>query len=1428
MFSTTSTASKSVAVLCSFLMVNLAVPMGLPKLVVDNWPEFVRSKPKVKAPQTRPLSAHEMRQMQGRFVKNPYIAGANKWSVSYNGVDLLTGNFSLSATDMTFEGGYGIPVNVTRSYSSNNADEGPIGYGWSLSVDVRSTAGGILKSSSAPIRSVPVNFKERPSAQTNDPNAEMVNGSAVQPPSAVVATDASGKEETEQRDVDGIITTPPWDKNTNDATYEYVTLSGNTYQVLTHNVTTTPDGTVYVYDKEGTYQTYDSYGNVNGGGEVSNDGAGSSEPSNVLKITSATDRQGNVTTYSYGSGAVTFSKVNGTAYEHPLTSISMPNGHQINFHWGTGSTGDYPGPTNRIMKIDDNITSGGRTVTYGYSSGDLVSVTTPAGLTTYYGYGSATGFSGGYFYGDTADDLLTTITDPRGLETTIGYFIDASEIAPYMVSMEAARAYKVIAPNGVRTYFYGSGSTNWPTDSYFYGNPPPATVIGYVDLLPGASTPFQQTYYSAFEHTGEPVFETGMAGIGGYGGDSGDPTYASESTWRRMYDSRTQDLLEETHYDSPIYNTLTVNRVMEVTGPFTVVDAATSCNFMGNKLSETVTEGTRSGSSGSYTNTRVHTTDYAYWGADKYFQQRGTRIQTGSSTYRYTMTDYFDSSAAAGAKGQTKAVYSPAFSGFSITQGGQPTMPSGGEPWKYYIQPTDSTTPAAKFYDSSGNPAYDSVGRCTDVWKLQSTTTSPWTYVQTHTTHGSNGSPHWGQAYQVVEDYGGIGRTTTTNDYTSWGTANDVTDAAGHEFVTDYDADGKVNSVTRTDGTSQTIVSYSYGSSGVTNGQPTQVTDGLSGVVQTIGYNDGSSSTFGNSNYIGGVGQVKSVSEDDPGSLNYGASYTYTAVGDRSTALYSKNSSETARWGYTDYVPAGDPARPSRIFQTLVKLDTSNNPTSEEFHYAYDGSGRLLVASFAQTPQAGFTPSTGNPWYDSTHVAATRARAYYVYDPGGRMTQLNYWWDTSTSGTAYGTPEAILSNTCSYEVSTGTSNYNRGLKAVSDFYHQNSSDHTAFTLDHEEQYGYDNNLDYLTSSSYDGGSTSTTWSYDAAGNRNDATVVDNLNRATTISGTSRSYDVLGDTTAIGSTKTMSWDVTGRMSSYTLSSATTNYAYRSDGMRVSKVAGTQTVSYGYDTQMPVEECLIDSGNSSNNYTTRYGLGARSIDRIETVTSGTAVSYPIYDSHGNMLTTLSKSGGGYTYATCRLYDVWGGIRSGSTSGSPSGRHCANLGHVQDDESELVYMRARYYEPGTGRFLTEDPGMQGWNYFSYCSSDPINQVDRTGKEGVGAKELWEVLVKLCKQFGWDANVLVKTAKVAVLLYGLMLLAEKCLLGIESGWNSVLYGEFLLSLSLGGMTSGFGASFIAGGAARIIINGATLALAIYFTGLEIASIEAGGEGDG
>lgn len=125
--------------------------------------------------------------------------------------------------------------------------------------------------------------------------------------------------------------------------------------------------------------------------------------------------------------------------------------------------------------------------------------------------------------------------------------------------------------------------------------------------------------------------------------------------------------------------------------------------------------------------------------------------------------------------------------------------------------------------------------------------------------------------------------------------------------------------------------------------------------------------------------------------------------------------------------------------------------------------------------------------------------------------------------------------------------------------------------------------------------------------------------------------------------------------------------------------------------------------------RYTPGARGIDRIERVQvdDTVLVGYPLYDAHGNNVATLKKGSSANTYnwplGDQRLYDAWEVIRAGLTTGQPNPRHSANLGHLQDDESGLVYMRARYYEPGSGRFTSQDPAQDGTNWYTYAGNAP-----------------------------------------------------------------------------------------------------------------------------
>ena len=56
----------------------------------------------------------------------------------------------------------------------------------------------------------------------------------------------------------------------------------------------------------------------------------------------------------------------------------------------------------------------------------------------------------------------------------------------------------------------------------------------------------------------------------------------------------------------------------------------------------------------------------------------------------------------------------------------------------------------------------------------------------------------------------------------------------------------------------------------------------------------------------------------------------------------------------------------------------------------------------------------------------------------------------------------------------------------------------------------------------------------------------------------------------------------------------------------------------------------------------------------------------------------------------------------------RYC---GEYYDSESGLIYLRARYYDSENGRFISEDPIKDGYNWYSYCGGNPVMFVDPSG---------------------------------------------------------------------------------------------------------------------
>lgn len=112
----------------------------------------------------------------------------------------------------------------------------------------------------------------------------------------------------------------------------------------------------------------------------------------------------------------------------------------------------------------------------------------------------------------------------------------------------------------------------------------------------------------------------------------------------------------------------------------------------------------------------------------------------------------------------------------------------------------------------------------------------------------------------------------------------------------------------------------------------------------------------------------------------------------------------------------------------------------------------------------------------------------------------------------------------------------------------------------------------------------------------------------------------------------------------------------------------------------------------------------------------VTYVYTDPQGTPLAEADASGN----ITARFDYTPYGVSVPSMGAAPSG--LGYTGHVNDPETGLVYMQARYYDAEVGRFLSVDPvgvalgNTFNFNRFAYANNNPNSFIDPSGKEICG----------------------------------------------------------------------------------------------------------------
>ena len=571
------------------------------------------------------------------------------------------------------------------------------------------------------------------------------------------------------------------------------------------------------------------------------------------------------------------------------------------------------------------------------------------------------------------------------------------------------------------------------------------------------------------------------------------------------------------------------------------------------------------------------------------------------------------------------------------------------------------------------------------------------------------------------------GKTTQRRAYSYSSTGAVISESGGGITVSRrYDSLGRLIEEKETDGTDTTVNNYSYDVSG--NRTEHKLT--LSGEVRSW-----KSYTYDLLGRMKTVGERPILTEKYDYSykiMTFGmggyeeyARYSLSYVGDCGEYCCEFDTMEAFYWHdhensawYEISLNPEEPLRGEMYISSSGKMtgiisyqDGSMSCRAEEIsdlseidpymgtiYYVIDGTNNIRYTVFAQNNCYYLYPGGDCGFSIPTYIAGGEAEivAEYTYDARG-----NILTETKENGittyytyNAAGLPKTVINKRGETVISGYTYAYmlDGNIKSIT----ETSGKTVNYTYDglgrlvKEEK--LDNGTTGMISYTYDvnGNRTgknengvATTYTYDA----NNRLISENCGGWLT----TYSYDANGNRTGIfvnnNFAGTYSYDLFGKQTSYTANNiGYTYYTYRPDGLRHS-VGSTKHI---WDGSNIVAEKY---GNSETYYT--YGIGL--------IKSGE--EYYVFNWHGDVIALTNLTG---AITKTYEYDAFG-VEDDIDENDPNPwRYC---GEYYDKETKTLYLRARYYDIGTGSFTQEDPIKDGSNWYGYCMGSPVALTDPSG---------------------------------------------------------------------------------------------------------------------
>lgn len=541
---------------------------------------------------------------------------------------------------------------------------------------------------------------------------------------------------------------------------------------------------------------------------------------------------------------------------------------------------------------------------------------------------------------------------------------------------------------------------------------------------------------------------------------------------------------------------------------------------------------------------------------------------------------------------------------------------------------------------------------------------------------------------------------TTRYGYDGNGNQTKVVTPAGQITTSVFDADNELTKVVRPDGTS---LAYTYDPDGnqltQTNGagQTTSYTyDAVNRQITVanplhqvtkFGYDlNGNRTSLTNP-----AGQTTSYSYSAANQLTkigYASastpdiSYTYNADGYRvamtdgsGTSAYTyddlgrlssqtNGAGATVRYGYDD---AGD-------------ITSITYPSGKTVTQTYDGSGNLVRISdwLGKT----FTFSYDHNGNIVSQTDPNRVKARYRYNLNNQVIAVA---DTSRGNllASFGYRRDNLGQV------TGSTSQAAGVGVAVQKYSYDALNQV--TSDSSGQFSYDS-ADDLTKLS-----NGVTQAFDAAGE-----LLTSTGRGARGGKVSYTYDSQGNrvgmSTGSGSPTTLTFNQANQLTAF---GTQASYAYDGDGLRTSKTVAGDKTEFTWDEVGSTPMMLADG---TNFYV--YGPDGLPLEKV----AGSTPVYLLHDQQGSTRLLVSATGipvGSYSYSTYGQT-----IRHAGTASTA----LQFDGQYTDAESGFQYLRARYYDPASGVFLSVDPlaGLTNAPY-SFAYNSPVNLGDPQGLCGL-----------------------------------------------------------------------------------------------------------------